>query len=271
MQNVSMPDGIDRFILTLISITPDEILLSIDRMLAPVAHAIAGRIPFDALLIGRGHRTCEGLVHIDDILHLQGLPASFVAEYDAVARHDSVAQFFLDCPWEPQAVSTADYAPAEPDAASLSPAGRRASADLSRAIVHDYLVRHGIRHFMLAGLESSYGLAWATLYRLTDDTPFSSAECERAKFELPGPLHRWQEAHLPRTVSQDHAGLTPLTRRELDVCLRNVRGQAPKTIAADLHLSVHYIREIIQNARRKLGIAGRKMTLQDLARRQEGG
>ena len=138
-------------------------------MLAPVVHAIAGRIPFDALLIGRGHRTCEGLVHIDDILHLQGLPASFVAEYDAVARHDSVAQFFLDCPWEPQAVSTADYAPAEPDAASLSPAGRRASADLSRAIVHDYLVRHGIRHFMLAGLESSYGLAWATLYRLTDD------------------------------------------------------------------------------------------------------
>jgi DNA-binding CsgD family transcriptional regulator len=44
----------------------------------------------------------------------------------------------------------------------------------------------------------------------------------------------------------------------------NVRGQAPKDIARQLGLSVHYVRDLIQGSRVRLGIAGRRMTLDDL-------
>ena len=67
---------------------------------------------------------------------------------------------------------------------------------------------------------------------------------------------------LPKQASR--VSLTPLTRREMEVCVRNVRGEAPKAIARDLELSVHYVRELIQRARGKLGVAGRKLTESDL-------
>ena len=43
-----------------------------------------------------------------------------------------------------------------------------------------------------------------------------------------------------------------------------MRGEAPKSIARDLDLSVHYVRELIQRSRVKLGVSGRKLTESDL-------
>lgn len=218
--------------------------------------ALASRVRFDAVLVGRGRRNGNQVI-IDEIIWLQGLPESFVSEYTAVAPHDRVAQLFLDFPWEPQTVSTSDYL-------DDAQGGRRTATQRSNMVVGDYLKRFGIRHFMLAGVESSYGLAWVTFFRIGYDIPFSDQDAERAKFELPAVLYRWQEEHLERPAKSKRSCLSPLTRREMEVCVRNVRGEAPKAIARDLCLSVHYVRELIQRSRVKLGVSGRKLTMNDL-------
>lgn len=221
--------------------------------------ALANRVRFDAVFAGRGHREKNQIV-IDQIIWLQGLPQAFVTEYAQVAPHDRVAQLFLDFPWEPQAVTIADLV-----GDGVQASRRRTATQRSNEIMAEFFQRFGIRHLLLSGVENSYGLAWMGFFRLGTDQPFTFNDAERIKFELPSHLYRWQEDNVTR-LSQHAARtcVTPLTRREMEVCVRNVRGEAPKTIARDLNLSVHYVRELIQRARGKLGVAGRKLTGADL-------
>lgn len=221
--------------------------------------ALANRVCFDAVFAGRGHRE-NGQIIVDEIIWLQGLPQQFVADYAEVAPHDRVAQLFLDFPWEPQAVSVADLF-----GDSTQAPRRRTATQRSNEIMGEFFRRFGIRHFVLSGVENSYGLAWMGFFRLGTDQPFTFNDTERIKFELPSHLYRWQEEHVERLPQQSsRTCVTPLTRREMEVCVRNVRGEAPKAIARDLNLSVHYVRELIQRARGKLGVAGRKLTEADL-------
>ena len=220
---------------------------------------LANLVRFDAVFAGRGHRD-NGQVIIEQVIWLQGLPQEFVTEYAAVAQHDRVAQLFMDFPWEPQAITVADYF-VEPGSAPR----RRTAMQRSNEIVGEFFQRFGIRHAALSGVENSYGLAWMGFHRIQIDEPFSFDDTENIKFELPAHLYRWQKKHLQRLPKQtSRVSLTPLTRREMEVCVRNVRGEAPKAIARDLELSVHYVRELIQRARGKLGVAGRKLTESDL-------
>lgn len=221
--------------------------------------ALANVVRFDAVFAGRGHRE-DGHVVIDEVIWLQGLPPEFVTEYVAIAPHDRVAQLFMDFPWEPQAISTASYFGDE--GATMR---RRTATQRSNAIMGEYFRRYGIKYAVLSGVENSYGLAWTGFYRITIDKPFTFDDTERLKFELPAHLYQWQRQHLQRLPQQGgRVCLTPLTRREMEVCVRNVRGEAPKSIARDLDLSVHYVRELIQRSRVKLGVSGRKLTESDL-------
>lgn len=207
------------------------------------------RLRFDAVLVGTGVRSAGGRVDIEAVVRLQGLPPAFVADYAQVANADVVGRLFVERPDLVQTVCVSDY-PRTPTRAG--------------GLVAAYLNRYGIRHLLLAGLESSFGLAWMTFYRLQNDQRFDPADAEFAQYEVPAVLYRWQCANRTRVRNAATHGLLPLAPREMQVAMLNARGQAPKDIARQLGLSVHYVRDLIQGCRVKLGIAGRRMTLDDL-------
>lgn len=213
---------------------------------------LKGSLHFDALLIGTGVRSAGGEVGIQEVVRLHGLAPSFVADYAEVAGADAVGRLFVERPDLVQTVRVSDY-PRTPTRAG--------------GLVAAYLQRFGIRHLLLAGLESSFGLAWMTFYRVQNDQRFSPADAEFARYEVPAVLYRWQRANRTRVRNAAMHGLLPLAPREMQVAILNARGQAPKDIARQLGLSVHYVRDLIQGSRVKLGIAGRRMTLDDLVSR----
>lgn len=221
------------------------------------------RLRADALLVGTGARSTQGEVAIREVLRMQGLAPEFVSDYAQVAKVDVVGRLFAEKPDLVQTVCVSDYLrPSPGPKGGMAPSVTRAGGAMAA-----YLHRFGIRHLLLAGLESSFGLAWMTFYRLHGDERFSAADAEYARYEVPAALYEWQCAH--STGVRGHRGAathgpTRLAPREMQVAMLNVRGHAPKDIARQLGLSVHYVRDLIQGCRVKLGISGRRMTLDDL-------
>lgn len=210
---------------------------------------LSALLPHDAAIVGTGVRSATGEVQITDVPFLSGVDMSLVTAYSVVAPYDTCGRIFCQRPDVVQAISINDMA-------------RQAS----QRPVALYLRQHGIRHLLLGGLESTYGLAWVTLYRCAIDLPFSLEEAELALFELPTLLYRWQRQHLQQVQPNRHliANSSPLTPRELQATLMHVQGVPSKVTAMRLGLSQNYVLELIKTSRRKLGIHGRKLVPEDV-------
>lgn len=229
-------------------------------MLDTVVDRLREHIRFDALLAGAGSRNADGSVTISRVLGCYRIAPSFVGEYPAVAGEDVVGQLFAAYPRIVQTIAVDDYlALSERETGSV--AGARAGK-----LIANYLLKYQFRHLMLAGLDSSYGLAWITLYRNDARDPFDPDDAERAKYLVPALLHEWQRACCTRACVELPSRLLPLTTREMQIAIMNAQGLLPKTIADRLELSTSTVREVIQNIRARLGIVGRKMTSDDLER-----
>lgn len=218
-------------------------------MLQSALAELSAQLAHDAAIVGTGIRGAAGEVQITGVPLLHGVEASLVEGYSAVAQYDTCGRMFGQRPDVVQTISVDDMA-------------RQAS----QRPVALYLRQHGIRHLLLGGLESSYGLAWVTLYRREIERPFGLDEAELALYELPTLLHRWQRHHLQPVQPNRHVlpGSSPLTPRELQATLMHVQGVPNKVAASRLGLSQNYVQELIKTSRRKLGIYGRKLVPEDI-------
>lgn len=229
-------------------------------MLESAVAGLSEHIRFDALLAGAGRRNADGAVAITQVLGTHEIAPSFITEYPDVAGEDVVGQLFAAYPRIVQTISVDDYrALSERETGSV--AGARAGR-----LIANYLHKHGYAQLMLAGVDNSFGLAWITLYRRDPDAGFGPEDAEWARHLVPALLYRWQRACCPRQSQELPSRLLPLTTREMQIAIMHVQGLLPKTVADRLGLSTSTVREVIQNIRARLGIAGRKMTAEDLER-----
>ncbi len=217
-------------------------------------------IQFDAMLAAAGKRNPDGSVTITQVLGCHAIPPSFVNDYPALAGEDVVGQLFAAYPRIVQTIAVEDYkALSERETGSV--AGARAGK-----MIASYLLRYEFTQLMLAGLDSSYGLAWITFYRRDGGPAFDPQDAEWAKYLVPGILYEWQRMACSRECVELPSRLLPLTTREMQIAIMSAQGLLPKTIADRLDLSTSTVREVIQNIRTRLGIVGRKMTSDDLER-----
>lgn len=224
-------------------------------MLEKTVSSLREHIKFDAMLAGAGRRNADGSVTISLVLGGHNIAPAFISDYPAVA-----GQLFAAYPRIVQTIAVDDYlALSERETGSV--AGARAGR-----LIANYLLKYGFRHLMLSGLDSSYGLAWITMYRHDAGQPFDPEDAERAKYLVPALLHEWQRASCSRAGVELPSRLLPLTTREMQIAIMSAQGLLPKTIADRLELSTSTVREVIQNIRARLGIIGRKMTSDDLER-----
>jgi DNA-binding CsgD family transcriptional regulator len=229
-------------------------------MLEKTVSSLREHIKFDAMLAGAGCRNADGSVTISLVLGGHNIAPTFISDYPAVAGEDVVGQLFAAYPRIVQTIAVDDYlALSERETGSV--AGARAGK-----LIANYLLKYGFRHLMLSGLDSSYGLAWITLYRHDAGQPFDPEDAERAKHLVPALLYEWQRASCSRAGVELPSRLLPLTTREMQIAIMSAQGLLPKTIADRLDLSTSTVREVIQNIRARLGIIGRKMTSDDLER-----
>lgn len=228
-------------------------------MLEQAVQSLNAQIKFDALLGGAGIRNPDGSVSIQQILINYRIDDGFVEAYPAVANSDVVGQRFAADPHIIQTVSVSDY--------RMLSSGTRKSVSGSRAgnVIADYLEKYKISHLMLAGLESSFGLAWMTFYRKEGSKAFGARDAECARYSVPDILYKWQQSTKSQGSIKRASGLLPLTTREMQIAMMNVSGMSSKAIADELHLSPHHIRSVIKHIRSRLGVVGHKMTQADLA------
>lgn len=237
-------------------------------MLNIVVNDLREHIQFDALIAGSGFREEGGSVTISEVLGCHGVSTAFIEGYPAVAQEDVVGQLFAAYPRIVQVISVEDYrnlGKAEEKNADAA-CEERIPGARGRKRIADYLAANEIRHLMLAGLDSSFGLAWITFYRKDYDKPFTSVDAEWAKYLVPSILYKWQH-HVRGPHSRNvelSTRLLPLTAREMQVAILDLEGIRTKVIADRLQLSESYVQTIIKNIRTRLGICGRKMTVQDL-------
>lgn len=228
-------------------------------MLEKAVRALREHIEFDAMLAGAGRRNADGSVDIVQILGCDAIAPSFISDYPAVAGDDVVGQLFAAYPRIVQTISVEDYlALSERETGSV--AGARAGR-----LIANYLRKYQFEHLMLAGLDSSFGLAWITFYR-SGVRAFDPEDAEWAKYLVPALLYEWQRGTRTRECVELPSRLLPLTTREMQIAIMSAQGLLPKTIADRLDLSTSTVREVIQNIRARLGIVGRKMTSDDLER-----
>ncbi len=236
-------------------------------MLDIVVNDLEAHIQFDALIAGAGIREEDGAVTISKVLGCHGVSQAFIDGYPAIAHEDVVGQLFAAYPRIVQVISVEDYRNlGKAEGKKTDPAWEESVPGArGRKRIADYLGSNGIRHLMLAGLDSSFGLAWITFYR-KDDKPFTAMDAEWAKYLVPSILYKWQQCMQgPHAKSMElPTRLLPLTAREMQVAILDLEGIRAKVIADRLQLSESYVQTIIKNIRTRLGICGRKMTLQDL-------
>lgn len=229
-------------------------------MLEQAVRRLREHIAFDALLAGAGCRNADGSVTISQVLGVEQIAPTFISDYPAVASEDVVGQLFAAYPRIVQTISVEEYlALSERETGSV--AGARAGK-----LIAAYLQKYGFQHLMLAGLDSSFGLAWVTMYRREGAPPFDPEDAEWAKYLVPALLYEWQRTARTRECVELPSRLLPLTTREMQIAIMSAQGLLPKTIADRLELSTSTVREVIQNIRTRLGITGRKMTSDDLER-----
>lgn len=227
-------------------------------MLEDAVPDLKQHIQFDALLAAAGTRSVDGSVTITEVLGRYNIDQTFIHEYPVIANEDVAGQLFAAYPRIVQTISVADYRDLgkfETGSVAGTKAGRLIAA---------YLEKYKIQHLMLAGLESSYGLAWMTFYRKDVDSPFDNEDAEWAKYLVPTILFKWQNQTQEKKHIELSTRLLPLTAREMQIAILNVRGMPPKIIADQLALSTYYVQDVIKKIRCRLKIAGRKMTAEDL-------
>lgn len=229
-------------------------------MLQKAVGQLREHVQFDSLLAAAGRRNADGSVTISQVLGCHQIPDSFIGDYPSVAGEDVVGQLFAAYPRIVQTIAVEDY-----KALSERETGSVAGARAGRLIA-SYLLRYDFTQLMLAGLDSSYGLAWITFYRRAGAPPFDPQDAEWAKYLVPALLHEWQRSACTRECVELPSRLLPLTTREMQIAIMSAQGLLPKTIADRLELSTSTVREVIQNIRARLGIVGRKMTSDDLER-----
>ena len=228
-------------------------------MLEQAVQNLTQQIKFDALLGGAGIRNADGTVAIQHILINYKIDDGFVEDYPSVAQSDVVGQRFAADPHIIQTVSVSDY--------RMLSGGTKGSVSGSRAgnVIADYLEKYKISHLMLAGLESSFGLAWMTFYRKDGNPAFDARDAECARYTVPDILYKWQQSTKAQGSIKRASGLLPLTTREMQIAMMNVNGMSSRAIADELNLSPHHIRSVIKHIRSRLGVVGHKMTQADLA------
>ena len=229
-------------------------------MLEKSVSRLRDTLQFDAMLAAAGQRNADGSVTITQVLGCHEIPETFIADYPALAGEDVVGQLFAAYPRIVQTIAVEDYrALSERETGSV--AGARAGK-----LIANYLLRYDFTQLMLAGLDSSYGLAWITFYRRGAAPAFDPQDAEWAKYLVPAILYEWQRMACSRDSVELPSRLLPLTTREMQIAIMGAQGLLPKTIADRLDLSTSTVREVIQNIRNRLGIVGRKMTSDDLER-----
>lgn len=237
-------------------------------MLDEVVNDLSKKIQFDALIAGAGVREDDGTVKISSVLGCHGVSSAFIDGYPVIAHEDVVGQLFAAYPRIVQVISVEDYR----KLGKTEEKNGEVSCEESipgvrgRKRIADYLENNGIRHLMLAGLDSSFGLAWITFYRKDPDKPFTAMDAEWARYLVPAILYKWQ--HCVQEPNPDSVELPtqllPLSAREMQVAILDLEGIRTKVIADRLQLSESYVQTVIKNIRARLGICGRKMTVQDL-------
>jgi hypothetical protein len=222
---------------------------TLERGVAPrrVMSTLAQRVPFDAYVWGCGSRRKDGSVEIDrQGTFLEGLPDGFLRQYESIAQDDIVGRLFAHFPHKIQAISTDDY----------KTAGGRTVAE--------YLRSYRIAHLMVAGLESSYGLAWVTLYRFegSDARAFTAEESELVARAVRYHLYTWQE-NSGRTRTEVPPAIAPMTVTEMriadavtDVADTDEIGRQLTAITGEKHSQAAVI-DYAAALKQKLGLAGR--------------
>lgn len=189
---------------------------------------MGGGVPFQAYIVGIGRNLADGTLK-PVRWECVGLPHSFLADYAAVAKEDVAAHLFASNVTSVVAIDVERTYPTLPSRANGVRLGH-------------YLRSYGIRHILLAGVNSSYGMAWMTLYRLSTGaeqpvSPFTVEEVEAASYLIRSGLYEWQrEVGLPqvKAVDQVQYQVIPLTPKVLDVAIRLARGYTEKEIAQEL-------------------------------------
>jgi DNA-binding CsgD family transcriptional regulator len=232
-------------------------------MLEDAIQAFKGSFDFDSSLIGVGHIDEEtGFVVIENIVHRDNIDEdalkNLVKSYPA--EHDVVGQVFAAFPRAVQVVSRSEYRALHADLESGGTAGVRAGKAMD-----DYLKVLGFQHVMLAGLESSYGLAWATFYRKNKDNAFSTTDAERARYLVPWKLYEWQRQTQQKRSDKLPTRLLPFTVHELQIILLVLRGFSAREISDRFGPTQGSIQQIVKNLRSRLKIRGRrKLTVADV-------
>ncbi|MEY8877268.1 MAG: hypothetical protein AB9M60_12215 [Leptothrix sp. (in: b-proteobacteria)] len=195
---------------------------------ADLVRRVRQAIPFQAHILGLGQRDARG--GFEPLrCSCTGMPQRFLHDYAQVAREDVAAHLFCSNPTSVLAIDVAQTYPRLPSRASGARMGR-------------YLRSHHVSQILLAGVESSHGIAWMTLYRLATEPdqpppPFSADEAEAASYIVRAGLYEWQaRIGLPRRqpVAPERFEVIRLTPKVLDVALRLARGYAEKEIAKEL-------------------------------------
>ena len=201
-----------------------------DPTRARLLEAVSRWIGFDACVHGVGERARDGTIKITDAF-VSGLPEAFVQEYAAIADDDVAAQLFSCQSMSVLSVSSAKY----PDL----------STNKTGSEVGAYLRRHGVKHLLLAGLDSTFGLSWLTLYRMAapdgaEKPPFDPYEAELASYVIRAALFEWQLGTLKTRLpgEPNRYQMVELSPRLLDVALRKARGLTLKEIALELGVEV---------------------------------
>ncbi|RFB79635.1 LuxR family transcriptional regulator [Methylovirgula sp. 4M-Z18] len=217
-------------------------------------------IHYDSLIVGAGDRQSDGTIRIGSETRLYNIDPQFVIDYGSLAQHDVIGQLFAMYPHIVQVVAVEKYRQLRTD----SEGGHVCGISSGRKIA-DYLLRYGFHHLLLAGLESSYGLAWTTLYRKNKNDPFTAEESERAKYLVPTLLYRWQSRWAVRRAELSlPATLLPLTAREVQIAALKANGLLSKNIADRLNLETSTVEDTLKKIKRRLHVVGRKLCAEDL-------
>lgn len=194
-------------------------------------------ISFDAYVLGAGEREADGTIGIRDY-RVRGLPESFVTDYPAVARDDVAAQLFSCLSTSVIAVCREEYP---------EPSTKKAGSS-----IRAYLKYHGVTALLLSGIDSSYGLAWLTIYRLEPATAsFSPEDAEIASYIFRAGLYECQRASLAptRSLDIDRYNLIGLSPKRLEVALRLARGYTQGEIASELGTTLNTIKTEVAHVR----------------------
>lgn len=213
--------------------------------------AAIAMINHDAYILGRGTRADDGTMKFESCEisdpHELGVTEEFVERYKKVAKYDVASGMFLSRAFNVLRISVSMYEKLTPEQGGHH--GRLVAKVLSGPEGPQ------IRHILLVGVESTYGRAWVTLYRITDQNAFSVADCERGAFILRGAIFEWQ-SHFSQTQPEFCTGRYEFVKMRpgaLEVAIWRARGCTHESIIKGLRLSPSGVRSRITQAVEALG------------------